>query len=275
MSASTHILITNLNAPQNSTLPTAFILPQRRFKPNHFIRLSVQQSSRIVHLSKDHQNPLMRLTLLALALLLYIVSGPCFAGTNQYPFQKVAASEGQKYMPAQFVCNYAYSWTDVNGRNLLVFGEHLYVIDKRENQDPLSTCLIVGFHILVDRSNKVYWKMNDGVRVCPFDASAFVDSNSVALSDIDGDGEAEVTFLYKLSCTSDVSPDEFKQLTYVKAKKCAIRGSNVVDYGRGTKAGGAKRIDAAFTQVHTSLRTYASKLWDSNIARWKVAPHSD
>ncbi|HSI04992.1 MAG: M949_RS01915 family surface polysaccharide biosynthesis protein [Myxococcota bacterium] len=87
------------------------------------------------------------------------------------------------------------------------------------------------------------WQASDFVRDCEFDKVLEYRAKSLAVTDLDDDGVAEVTFAYELTCTSDVSPRTLKVLMYEGATKYAMRGETVVDTGAGEKVGGTHALD--------------------------------
>jgi hypothetical protein len=105
------------------------------------------------------------------------------------------------------------------------------------------------------------WEVKDRVDDCEVDATCEFLPNSFTITDNDGNNLGEVTFLYKLSCKGDVSPDEKKLIMYEGANKYAIRGSTILEYN-GSKEGGDKKIDASFTRAAKPLLDFANSQWD-------------
>jgi hypothetical protein len=105
------------------------------------------------------------------------------------------------------------------------------------------------------------WEVKDRIDDCEVDATCEFLPNSFTITDNDGNNLGEVTFLYKLSCKGDVSPDEKKLIMYEGANKYAIRGSTILNY-EGGKEGGDKKIDGSFTKAAKSLLDFANSQWD-------------
>lgn len=105
------------------------------------------------------------------------------------------------------------------------------------------------------------WEVKDRIDNCEVDATCEFFPGSFTITDNDGNNFGEVTFLYKLSCKGDVSPDEKKLIMYEAGTKYAIRGSTILQF-EGGKEGGDKKIDAAFAKAAKPLLDFANKQWD-------------
>lgn len=105
------------------------------------------------------------------------------------------------------------------------------------------------------------WEVKDKVNNCEVDATCEFFPGSFTITDNDENNFGEVTFLYKLSCKGDVSPDEKKLIMYENGTKYAIRGSTILQF-EGGKEGGDKKIDASFTKAAKQLLDFANKQWD-------------
>ncbi len=83
----------------------------------------------------------------------------------------------------------------------------------------------------------------------------------MTVTDVDADGVAEIAFLCKLSCRSDVSPARLKLIMYEGAQKYAIRGSTKVpDAG-----GGRMVVDRALERAREALRVFAVTRWEKYV----------
>ena len=77
---------------------------------------------------------------------------------------------------------------------------------------------------------------------------------------LDADGVAELTFAYRTTCTSDVSPLTLKLLMLEQGAKYILRGSTRVDVGGGERMGGERQPDAALKKV-PDFRAHAEEVW--------------
>ena len=83
-----------------------------------------------------------------------------------------------------------------------------------------------------------------------------------SITDLDSDGIAESTFLYKLSCRSDISPARLKLIMHKGAAKYAMRGTTKLPSGYG---GGEIAVDPAFDKASTNLRTFCINKWNQYV----------
>jgi hypothetical protein len=121
-----------------------------------------------------------------------------------------------------------------------------------------------GYHYLKAKAKfALLWKTFDFVRDCPFDLELNFLPNCLTITDLDNNGIAESTYLYKLACRSDVSPAVLKLIMHEGKKKYAIRGETIVTVGPGEKMGGRKRIDPAFAKAPRIFKHYAVKRWQA------------
>ena len=113
--------------------------------------------------------------------------------------------------------------------------------------------------------SKQVWKARDFVERCEFDVTLEVIEGSIRLTDLDADGEPEVSFLYRLACRSDVSPLDAKLLMYEGAAKYALRGTTKERVGENEFAGGEYKVDPSFEQAPTQFVEFAKAQWKSLI----------
>ncbi len=112
------------------------------------------------------------------------------------------------------------------------------------------------------------WTAKDFVKDCEFDLTLGVIDDSIEVTDIDDNGRAEVSFMYRLGCRSDVSPTTLKLLMYQGTSKWALRGTSKVkvgvENGKPQYVGGEVTIDGAFKNNPTLLRE-AMAQWQRNV----------
>ena len=112
------------------------------------------------------------------------------------------------------------------------------------------------------------WQAKDFVNDCEFDLTLRVIDDSIEVTDLDENGRAEVAFMYRLGCASDVSPSTLKLLMYQGTSKWALRGTSKVktgvENGKPLFAGGEVTVDGAFKGTPTLLRA-AMAMWQRNV----------
>lgn len=133
----------------------------------------------------------------------------------------------------------AYTWDDRQGKNLLVLAEQ---ISQRED-DGTQSALVYAAQYLIDGDRpKRLWMLYDDVQRCEFDAAMRFDMAATKVTDLSGDGITQATVGYTRTCTSDVSPNEFKLIMHVgKSQKYRLRGVDRVGAAWWDEEAGALR----------------------------------
>ncbi|HLT24491.1 MAG TPA: hypothetical protein VK004_05145 [Ignavibacteria bacterium] len=143
----------------------------------------------------------------------------------------------------------AASWTDSNGDNLVIITE----------SGSSSDAELYGYHFIMDgNSGEELWKIQDFVKDCEFDLRLNYVPESLSITDLDGDGIGESTFLYNMSCKSDVSPDDLKLMMHENDNKYALRGYTYIS---SVDAGGDYKVDPAFNNAPAEFKDYAIQMW--------------
>lgn len=163
-------------------------------------------------------------------------------------------------------------WLDNNGENLLMLcetGSFKSPVPPNSKENPYQewgrAAELQSYHYLKAREQyTLLWKLFDLVKICPFDLDAAFLPNSLTITDLDGNGIAESTFLYKLGCRSDVSPVQLKLIMHEGKAKYALRGETLVPTeAPDIKLGGQKTIDPAFRRAPKVFRDYALQQWNA------------
>lgn len=150
-------------------------------------------------------------------------------------------------------------WKDRNGDNILIITQTEV---KRVNQDVRNQYLYSYLYTSGDSKWSQLWSITDYVEsYCDVEAKYM--PGTLEITDLDNDGVAENTFIYKLDGRCDVSPVPIKLMMHSGDKKLVIRGDSRVDIGNGEKVGGKKTFDDAFDSVPKAFKDYASDKWDS------------
>ncbi|MFT3706857.1 MAG: hypothetical protein QM817_04240 [Archangium sp.] len=150
------------------------------------------------------------------------------------------------------------TFTDKTGEHVVKF-ELTAPKSKKVDDDMYERSrLLTVVHTI---GKKEVWRAKDFVEKCEFDlALDFVDG-SIEVTDLDDDGEAEISFLYKLGCRSDVSPLGTKLLMYEGATKYALRGDSRERVGEKEFMGGQFKADPAFDKAPKQFLPFASTQW--------------
>lgn len=154
----------------------------------------------------------------------------------------------------------ATGWTDSDGENLLVLttvAEH----PARADEPDLRDAELYGYQLTKkDGAWQQAWKIQDFVRTCPNDILARHLTESVTITDLDSDGQAESAWIYRTACRGDVSPATQKLMMHEGATKYAIRGEAKISAGTET-VGGSSTPDPAFNTAPPAFLSAAQALW--------------
>jgi hypothetical protein len=148
---------------------------------------------------------------------------------------------------------HALRWTDRAGDNVAAFSRS---VDEKQGNARLQIELWSG----KDGQGGVVRTLKDAVLHCEFDLYADFIEPALGVTDLDGDGLGELTFAYRTTCTSDVSPFALKLFLLEQHEKYAVRGSSLVDVGGGEKLGGDKKLDPALRKQPLFSR-HLESLW--------------
>ena len=167
-------------------------------------------------------------------------------------------------------------WVDQAGENLLLLCETGYFQSRvsprsRENpyQEPGWAAALYGYHYVKTKDKfALLWKLSDFIKICPFDLELAFLPNSLTITDLDQNGIAESTFLYKLACRGDVSPAQLKLIMHEGKAKYALRGETLVNIGQleggpPRKIGGKHTVDPAFNRAPKVFLNHALQQWNA------------
>ncbi len=162
-------------------------------------------------------------------------------------------------------------WEDKNGVNLIIITETKEKTKKLSEAeiekgnyigDELSSKELFGYHyILKGNSSEALWKIQDFMKNCDADLTLEYIKKSLSITDLNNNGIAESTFLYRLGCMSDVSPLGYKLIMHEGKDKYAIRGTQKVIYEGVEPYGGETNIDKSFDNAPEGFLEYAKKEW--------------
>ena len=87
--------------------------------------------------------------------------------------------------------------------------------------------------------------------------------DALTLTDLDYDNIAEITFIYRTTCTSDVSSSTQKLIMLEEGEKFALRGSTQV-----MGDGGEYEIGAGFKSAPDEFLNHAKQLWSEHLTEY-------
>ncbi len=156
------------------------------------------------------------------------------------------------------------SFSDVDGQHRIIFREHAEVRKKDLRSKKLTVV-----HESRNSPNGQWiavWEAKDFVNDCEFDLALALNDASISITDLDSNGRAEVSFLYRLGCRSDVSPLTKKLLLYEGKTKYALRGLSRVQVGqtedgKAIEEGGTHEVDPGFAAAPAAFLEHAQGQW--------------
>ncbi|MCI0472256.1 MAG: hypothetical protein L0Y76_01590, partial [Ignavibacteria bacterium] len=157
------------------------------------------------------------------------------------------------------------SWQDKNGKNAVILSETDEKVKKGkgEYEDDRRSKELYGYHFIIkDGVAEELWKVQDFIKDCEFDVTIEHIKKSLTVTDLDSNGTAETTFIYKLTCRSDVSPADMKLIMHEGKEKYAIRGEMEISLPNGDEYGGKMNPDKSFSKAPESFLKYAKKQWE-------------
>lgn len=188
-----------------------------------------------------------------------IVFVSCFISLSSFSQQiatkNIEPSILRKIVSDDAIVDKALQFEDKNGKNYLV------ATTLQNRSDEWVTKAILVQHY-IEKSNKelvLLRQITDREEHCEFDNDLQFLTESLRITDLDKNKYAEITFLYKLGCRSDVSPIGLKLMVIENGNKAAIRGNTIP---RGFNYPKEKVADGSFKKLPKLIQDQANKLWD-------------
>lgn len=156
----------------------------------------------------------------------------------------------------------ANSWSDENGANYFIrtVGEFEKSEPEDEYADPLTSQHLYAYHYTEKNGEfKLVKETTDFVEDCQFDVIVSHVLTGMKLTDIDEDNIGEISFVYRLACTSDVSSSTQKLIMLENGDKYPLRGTTEV-----MGEGGNYEIGEEFDNAPDGFLNHAKQLWDEN-----------
>lgn len=162
-------------------------------------------------------------------------------------------------------------WKDKNGINYIIITETKEKTKKLSEAErdkgmyigeSIASKELYGYQFIIkDESSEEVWKIQDFEKGCDADLTLEFIKKSLSITDLNNNGIAESTFLYRQGCMSDVSPLGYKLMMHEGKEKYAIRGTQKVVYEGVDPYGGETNIDKSFDSAPEGFLDYAKKEW--------------
>ncbi len=188
-----------------------------------------------------------------ITLTLCLLGFTCFS--QKIISKPIAPSILAKLTDVDAIVEKALQFVDKNGKNYLVATTH-----QNRSDEWASKAILIKHY--VEKSNNelvLLRQITDKEDHCEFDNDLQFLNESLTISDLDKNQYAEITFLYKVGCRSDVSPIGLKLMVIENGNKAAIRGKTLP---RGFDFPKEKVADVAFKKLPKTIQDQANKLWD-------------
>lgn len=155
---------------------------------------------------------------------------------------------------------------DANGHNLVILTQTgMFPVSKKnesgqyEKQHDRAEIFAYCF-VRTDETTpyRQLWRMSDAQDCDGFDLYAGFTKKSLSITDLDGDGVAEVSFQYTKSCRSDVSPADRYALLYESNERYLYKGITQVE-GMPLEA---PMVDKK-TESNPTFKAQLDKIWST------------
>jgi hypothetical protein len=171
----------------------------------------------------------------------------------------------------------SFTFEDKNGTNYVLFSwRQVYERDPaREQSPPRSRYLWVDhWAVAAGGKPKLLRAVKDHVEACDADVTLAFHDDAFTVTDLDGDGYAEITFAYELGCRSDVSPNDYKLLVLQNGTKYILRGRTSIATrdAQQPAAGGDFTPDPAKRKWPAALYQHAIEVWQRTDYDGTLAP---
>lgn len=183
----------------------------------------------------------------------FIISIKSFS--QQIVTKAIEPSILRKIVSDEAIVDKALQFEDKNGKNYFV----ATILQNRSDEWASKGILIQQY---IEKPNKelvLLRQITDKEDHCEFDNDLQFLTESLRITDLDKNKYAEITFLYKVGCRSDVSPITLKLMVIENGNKAAIRGKTLP---RGFDFQKEKVADGSFKKLPKLIQDQANKLWD-------------
>ncbi len=175
--------------------------------------------------------------------------------SQQIATKAIQPSVLRKIVSDDAIVDKALQFEDKNGKNYLV----ATTLQNRSDEWASKAILVQHY---IEKSNKklvLIRQITDNEDHCELDNDLQFMTESLRITDLDKNNYAEITFLYKVGCRSDVSPIGLKLMVIENGNKAGVRGKT---QPRGFGFPKEKVADAAFKKLPKAIQDQANKLWN-------------
>jgi len=153
-----------------------------------------------------------------------------------------------------------HQWTDVNGKNYFLrsLGFPFESGQRGVSGEPAETQYIYAYHYReTSEGMSLVNEYRDSIVACEFDVIMTHVKDCFFVTDLDEDDMGEVTYMYRMTCTSDVSPSTQKLLIVEGNDIYLVNGTSLV-----FDEGGEYELGAEFSGAPEGFEDHARGIWD-------------
>lgn len=171
-----------------------------------------------------------------------------------------------KSIQAEGDVKFAIRFLDKDGENYIVYSELTKTAEGYEL--PTEGKLFYERFLYNGNGYDRVWKIYDFEPFCDFGGFVFGNYIPVKITDLDGDGFAEIWTMYQTDCMGDVNPAKLKMIAYNKDKKYAVRGKSTVRLEEGGEIyGGEYTLGEGIVSADKVFKDFAVEHWKKMVTQ--------
>jgi hypothetical protein len=172
---------------------------------------------------------------------------------------KYDAKEYEKELKFNGKITASAQWKDKNGLNVIIITETKQEENRKSEYDYSVSKKFFAYGFIMKDKFEQEWMIQDFIDNCQVDLTLSYIPKSLSVTDLNNNGIAETTFLYKMSCKGDVSPNDLKLMMHEGKDKYAIRGETILKIQNEKPYGGSMKVDKSFDNAPKEFVDYAKK----------------
>lgn len=202
----------------------------------------------------------MKMQLLFILLLITLESCTAAPGGSPVPLLEFKPGMINKKLYKGQI-KYGRRWKDSRGENIVILTQS--GVYWKDVYNAFRSAKLYAYHFVkgTDSTFREVWTLNEMVDECAYEVKCEFYQNSFAITDLDGDGLAEVSFAYVLGCKTGFEPDKKKLVFYEGKEEYHIKGTTTILKAK-QKIGGEKVVEKKFDQAPDAFLQFANKQWD-------------
>jgi len=145
-------------------------------------------------------------------------------------------------------------------------GEHVLVLTEKSTASSNGRIekidLAASYYDKTADKWALAWTVKDGVDCPNLDSAASFFADATSITDLDKDGNAEVTVAYKTFCGGGIDPSTIKVIMRQGKEKFAIRGESLIKFKGQEPMGGTNTPDKALLANSKAVfKRHMDKIW--------------